>query len=56
MILVVTTISFLIIRNIPGDPMLARYEKLVEQGMSPEQAERATAVLYGFMQIGRAHV
>ncbi|MEV7014014.1 ABC transporter permease [Streptosporangium sp. NPDC051022] len=52
MILVVTTISFLIIRNIPGDPMLARYEKLVEQGMSPEQAERATAVLYGFMPRG----
>ncbi|MEU0519217.1 ABC transporter permease [Streptosporangium sp. NPDC006007] len=52
MILVVTTISFLIIRNIPGDPMLARYEKLVEQGMSPEQAERATAVLYGFMPSG----
>ncbi|MER6178494.1 ABC transporter permease [Streptosporangium sp. NPDC001681] len=52
MILVVTTISFVIIRNIPGDPMQARYEKLVEQGMSPDQAERATAVLYGFMPKG----
>ncbi|MFF5205650.1 ABC transporter permease [Streptosporangium sp. NPDC000396] len=52
MVLVVTTISFVIIRNIPGDPMLARYEKLIEQGMSPEQAESATAVMYGFMPKG----
>ncbi|GAA3040902.1 ABC transporter permease [Streptosporangium longisporum] len=52
MILVVATISFVIIRSIPGDPMRARYEKLVEQGMSPEQAERATAVMYGFMPRG----
>ncbi|GII91549.1 ABC transporter permease [Sinosporangium siamense] len=52
MVLVVTTISFVIIRNIPGDPIAARYEKLIEQGMSPDQAERATAVLYGFMPKG----
>ncbi|SDG28204.1 peptide/nickel transport system permease protein [Sinosporangium album] len=52
MVLVVTSISFVIIRNIPGDPIAARYEKLIEQGMSPEQAERATAVLYGFMPKG----
>ncbi|GAA2874653.1 ABC transporter permease [Streptosporangium fragile] len=52
MILVVTTISFVIIRNVPGDPLLARYEKLVEQGMAPDQAERATAALYGFMPSG----
>ncbi|GIH93337.1 ABC transporter permease [Planobispora siamensis] len=52
MILVVTSINFVIIRNIPGDPIAARYEKLVEQGMSPDQAERATAVLYGFLPRG----
>ncbi|GLW98592.1 ABC transporter permease [Microtetraspora sp. NBRC 16547] len=52
MILVVTTISFLIIRNIPGDPMAAKYEKLVEQGMSPEAAQQAVNVLYGFMPTG----
>ncbi|WP_371778328.1 ABC transporter permease [Streptosporangium subroseum] len=52
MILVVTTISFVIIRHIPGDPLLARYESLVEKGMSPEQAQRATAALYGFMPRG----
>lgn len=52
MVFVVATISFFIIRNIPGDPMAARYQKLLEQGMSPEAAERATAVMYGFMPKG----
>ncbi|MCG5218515.1 ABC transporter permease [Streptosporangium sp. KLBMP 9127] len=52
MILVVTTISFLIIRSIPGDPMAAKAQKLMEQGMSPEQADRAVAVLYGFLPSG----
>jgi peptide/nickel transport system permease protein len=52
MILVVVSISFLIIRNIPGDPVLAQYEQYVAQGMAPEQAERATRVLYGFMPKG----
>ncbi|MEV4366933.1 ABC transporter permease [Nonomuraea sp. NPDC049637] len=52
MILVVATISFFIINNIPGDPMAARYEKLVEQGMSPEAAAQAVKVLYGFMPDG----
>ncbi|WP_214412289.1 ABC transporter permease [Sphaerisporangium fuscum] len=52
MIWVVTTISFVIIRNIPGDPVLGQYETLIEKGMSPEQAERATAALYGFLPTG----
>jgi peptide/nickel transport system permease protein len=52
MVFAVATISFFIIRNIPGDPMAARYQKLLEQGMSPEAAERATAVMYGFMPKG----
>ncbi|MEU1393576.1 MULTISPECIES: ABC transporter permease [unclassified Nonomuraea] len=52
MILVVATISFFIINNIPGDPMAARYEKLVEQGMSPEAAAQAVKVLYGFLPDG----
>ncbi|GIH25011.1 peptide ABC transporter permease [Acrocarpospora phusangensis] len=52
MIWVVTTISFLIIRNIPGDPVRGQYEKLIEQGMAPDQAERATAALYGFLPTG----
>ncbi|GAA1020124.1 peptide ABC transporter permease [Acrocarpospora pleiomorpha] len=52
MIWVVTTISFVIIRNIPGDPVRGQYEKLIEQGMGPDQAERATAALYGFLPTG----
>ncbi|MFE3454505.1 ABC transporter permease [Nonomuraea sp. NPDC059194] len=52
MILVVATISFFIVNNIPGDPVAARYEKLVEGGMSPEAALQATKVLYGFLPSG----
>ncbi|MBN6055228.1 ABC transporter permease [Nonomuraea sp. RK-328] len=52
MILVVATISFFIVNNIPGDPMAARYEKLVEGGMSPEAAAQAVKVLYGFQPTG----
>ncbi|GAA2295387.1 ABC transporter permease [Nonomuraea roseoviolacea subsp. roseoviolacea] len=52
MILVVATISFFIVNNIPGDPMAARYEKLIEGGMSPEAAAQAVKVLYGFQPTG----
>lgn len=52
MILVVATISFFIINNIPGDPMAARYEKLIEGGMAPEAAAQAVKVLYGFQPTG----
>ncbi|HEX4811269.1 MAG TPA: ABC transporter permease [Nonomuraea sp.] len=52
MILVVATITFVIVNNIPGDPMAARYEKLVEGGMAPEAASQAVKVLYGFQPDG----
>ncbi|MEV0383901.1 ABC transporter permease [Nonomuraea sp. NPDC050643] len=52
MILVVATISFFIVNNIPGDPMAARYEKLIEGGMAPEAAAQAVKVLYGFQPDG----
>ena len=52
MILVVATISFFIINNIPGDPMAARYEKLIEGGMAPQAAAQAVKVLYGFQPTG----
>ncbi|MFJ2033993.1 ABC transporter permease [Streptosporangium sp. NPDC087985] len=52
MIVIVTTVSFFVIRNVPGDPMAARYEKLIEQGMSPDAAQRAIEVLYGFTPTG----
>ncbi|MFG1966566.1 ABC transporter permease [Nonomuraea sp. NPDC049028] len=52
MILVVATISFFIINNIPGDPMAAQYEKLLQSGMAPEAATQAVKVLYGFQPTG----
>ncbi|MEU9834180.1 ABC transporter permease [Streptosporangium sp. NPDC048047] len=52
MVLIVTTVSFFVIRSIPGDPMAAKYEKLVEQGMSPEAAQQSVEVLYGFAPTG----
>ncbi|MGP3930348.1 ABC transporter permease [Nonomuraea sp. KM88] len=52
MILVVATISFFIVRSIPGDPVAANVQKLIEQGMAPEAAEQATRVLYGFQPTG----
>ncbi|MEV4165151.1 ABC transporter permease [Nonomuraea dietziae] len=52
MILVVATVSFFIVRNIPGDPLAAQVEKYVQQGMDPAAAAQATAVMYGFMPKG----
>ncbi|TMR09659.1 ABC transporter permease [Nonomuraea turkmeniaca] len=52
MILVVATISFFIVRSIPGDPVAAHTQKLIEQGMAPEAAAQATRVLYGFQPKG----
>ncbi|WP_084958505.1 ABC transporter permease [Thermoactinospora rubra] len=52
MIFVVATISFFIVRNIPGDPMLALYEKLVTSGMDPAAASQAVRVAYGFYPSG----
>ncbi|WP_433509642.1 ABC transporter permease [Nonomuraea sp. CA-143628] len=52
MIIVVATISFFIINNIPGDPMAAQYDKLLQSGMSPEAATQAVKVLYGFQPTG----
>ncbi|NUP80040.1 MAG: ABC transporter permease, partial [Nonomuraea sp.] len=52
MILVVATITFFIVRSIPGDPIAANVQKLIERGMSPEAAEQATRVMYGFQPKG----
>ncbi|UBU17201.1 ABC transporter permease [Nonomuraea gerenzanensis] len=52
MILVVATITFFIVRSIPGDPVAANVQKLIEQGMSAEAAQQATRVLYGFQPQG----
>ncbi|MEU6781676.1 ABC transporter permease [Nonomuraea angiospora] len=52
MILVVATISFFIVRSIPGDPVAANVQKLIQQGMDQQAAEQATRVLYGFQPRG----
>ncbi|MEV4112463.1 ABC transporter permease [Nonomuraea sp. NPDC049695] len=52
MILVVATISFFIVRSIPGDPVAANVQKLIQSGMDPQTAEQATRVLYGFQPKG----
>lgn len=52
MIWVVVTFTFFLIRLMPGDPVQVQYERLIAQGMSPDQAEAATAVTYGFVPHG----
>jgi len=52
MVWVVTTFTFMLIRLMPGDPVQVQYEKLIAIGMSPDQAEAATAITYGFLPHG----
>jgi len=52
MVWVVTTFTFFLVRLVPGDPVTAQYERLIQQGMSPEQAETQAAVTYGFLPHG----
>jgi peptide/nickel transport system permease protein len=52
MIWVVTTFTFFLIRLMPGDPVQVQYERMIMQGMSPDQAEAATAMTYGFVPHG----
>lgn len=52
MIFVVATVSFFIVRSIPGDPVAAQVEKYIAQGMDPATAAHAAAVMYGFAPKG----
>lgn len=52
MILVVATISFFIVRNIPGDPMKAALEMKVAAGADPVAAAQEVKVIYGFQPTG----
>jgi peptide/nickel transport system permease protein len=52
MVWVVLTFTFVIISIMPGDPVAAEYENLLQQGYSPEQAEAQTAVLHRFRPTG----
>lgn len=52
MVWVVTTITFVITRIMPGDPVRAKYEELIAQGASPASASAQTAVLHRFRPDG----
>lgn len=52
MIWVVTSFTFFLIRLMPGDPVQVQIERNIAMGMSPDQAEGAAAVTYGFVPHG----
>ncbi|AYY15620.1 ABC transporter permease [Actinobacteria bacterium YIM 96077] len=52
MVWVVLTFTFVIISIMPGDPVRAEYENLLQQGYSPEQAEAQAAMLHRFRPTG----
>lgn len=52
MILVVASISFFVVRSIPGDPVAAAVEKYMQQGMDPATAAHAAQLQYGFAPKG----
>jgi peptide/nickel transport system permease protein len=52
MIWLVTTFTFFLVHAMPGDPVQAQYERLLAQGLTPEQAEAQTAITYGFLPSG----
>ncbi|NED97655.1 ABC transporter permease [Phytoactinopolyspora alkaliphila] len=52
MIWVVLTFTFVIVSIMPGDPVQAEYELLLQQGHSPQQAEAQTAMLHRFRPTG----
>jgi peptide/nickel transport system permease protein len=49
MIWVVASAMFLLLRWMPGNPAQTRYAELILHGDTPQQAQRATAALYGFL-------
>lgn len=52
MIWAVTTITFVIIAVMPGDPVAAEYERLLATGVSPESAAAQTATMARFRPTG----
>jgi peptide/nickel transport system permease protein len=49
MVFVVASLTFFLVHMIPGNPVLARYETLIEQGYKPAQALALTESMYGFI-------
>jgi peptide/nickel transport system permease protein len=52
MIWVVVTFTFFLVKLMPGNPVQVQVEKMVEQGMTQEQAQAQAAVAYGFLPTG----
>jgi len=48
MVWIVATFTFFLIHSLPGNPGDGLYEKLLADGMSPEQAQAKVTVAYGF--------
>ena len=49
MIWVVASAMFFLLRWMPGNPAQARYSELLTHGDTPQQAQAATAAIYGFL-------
>ncbi|EST10472.1 ABC transporter permease [Sporolactobacillus laevolacticus] len=49
MVLAVASLTFFLVRMMPGDPVNAQYNQLIMQGMTPVQAENQVKVMYGFI-------
>lgn len=49
MIFVVASLTFFLVRLMPGNPVDARYNQLIMQGYTPVQAESQVRVMYGFI-------
>jgi peptide/nickel transport system permease protein len=49
MIWVVATATFFLVLAMPGNPALTQESTDIQHGMSPEQAQKATAAMFGFV-------
>ncbi len=49
MVWAVATLTFFLVRALPGNPVQVEYETLITKGVPPLVARRETAVMYGFI-------
>ncbi len=49
MVFVVASLTFFLVHMIPGNPVLARYETLIQEGYNPRAALALTEQMYGFI-------
>jgi peptide/nickel transport system permease protein len=45
----VATLTFFLVHALPGNPVQVEYETLISKGLSPQQAARESASIYGFV-------